>query len=275
MRDLFDEKQGVAEAALIDAHVHIYPCFDPARLFAAAQGHFDRAAEGFGLDKTVPGVLLLTETAKDDVFSRLAEGDFTIPGWHMSRSEADPPVLWLRGGAGRDLALVAGRQIITAERLEVLALVTRRRFADGRPLTEVLDELHAADIPTILPWALGKWTGGRGALVQSLLRETPYPAFSLGDNGGRPRGWPSGRLLGRARQLGIPVLPGSDPLPLRGAEIQAGGYGFLLEARLDHARFGEALRQQLRHLRQQLAVFGHRVSPLVALKDQVRLRIAR
>jgi hypothetical protein len=61
--------------------------------------------------------------------------------------------------------------------------------------------------------------------VDDLLERTDLPRFLLGDNAHRPRGATTPRLLRKANERGLPVLPGTDPLPLAGEHERAGSFG--------------------------------------------------
>jgi hypothetical protein len=49
---------------LIDAHVHIYDCFDLEKFFDSAYANFKSAAEQLGHTNDFTGILLLAETSK-------------------------------------------------------------------------------------------------------------------------------------------------------------------------------------------------------------------
>jgi hypothetical protein len=82
----------------------------------------------------------------------------------------------------------------------------------------------------VVPWGFGKWSGSRGRLLAEFLHEPAGRDVLLGDNGGRLALGPTPPLLAMARRRGIPVVPGSDPLPFRSQSERAGRYGFVLTA---------------------------------------------
>ena len=59
-----------------------------------------------------------------------------------------------------------------------------------------------------------------------------------------------------ARQLGVPILPGSDPLPFMGQERRIGSFGFVADTALALARPAEGLRRWLQAHRVQPPVYG-------------------
>ena len=80
----------------------------------------------------------------------------------------------------------------------------------------------------VLPWGFGKWTFGRGAIINSFLESKEHPELFLGDNSGRPDFLPKSHLFAKAREKGIRVLPGSDSLPFNWEKIKPGSFGFML-----------------------------------------------
>jgi hypothetical protein len=96
-----------------------------------------------------------------------------------------------------------------------------------------------------------------------------HPGILLGDNAGRPLGWPAPAVFDRA-----PVLPGTDPLPYPGAEAGVGRYGFLLEGAIDLDRPGAAIRAQLAGLTASPRHIGRRVGPVGFIAGQTRIRLA-
>ena len=150
---------------LADAHVHIYDCFDLEKFLDAAYSNFqsiaDRLSHG---DKFTP-LLLLTETAKDCWFDRLckfADGkntyrDRVIKKWEFHHT-GESVSLSARSGH-KSLIIIAGRQIETAEGLEVLALSTTDNFGSGVPIIDLIKEVKEHDAIPVIPWGFGKWLG--------------------------------------------------------------------------------------------------------------------
>lgn len=254
----------MSEKILVDGHVHLYDCADRLRFAEATARNLARAVPA-GVSHW-QGCLLLTETARDTAFQNLREADL-CGGLKIKTIPDDPAALSLNWN-GSALMLIAGRQVVTAEGLEVLALATARQFDDGQPIAALLAQLRAEGIPAVLPWGLGKWLGRRGRVVADLVQD--QPGLLLGDNAGRPPGW-SVPLFRR----GLPVLPGTDPLPLPGAEEGVGQYGFMLDGRLDPQRPAVDMARRLMALRAQPQTFGHRRSFGTILGEQVALRRAK
>ena len=254
---------------LVDTHVHIYGHYNVSRFLDAAHSNMGQVAD-------VRPVLMLTETAQDDAFTQIANERRSTPGWRVERLPEDSAAVLMHPKAGEPILLVAGRQIITAEKLEILALATTGQFADGVPAEEVLNKLIAAEVPAVMPWGVGKWIGARGALVSRLLEQFgAQPGIMLGDIAGRPMGWPRPKQFQKSAAMGVPILMGSDPLPIPDAEAAVGRYGVHLDATLSDTTPAADLRAALLALRGQPQIFGKRCGPISMLKDQVALRTQR
>ena len=178
---------GDTPAVLIDTHVHIHGCFSLAGFFDAAHANFERAARAqSGSRKSSHdgfiGVLMLTETARADCFKRLSaradSEDSGLGEWRLRHTEETGSVTAERHR--RCLYIIAGRQIVTAERLEVLALGFEGFVPDGAPIRRVIDRVRSAAAVAVIPWGFGKWWGGRGKVVSGLLKDHERLGFFSG-----------------------------------------------------------------------------------------------
>jgi hypothetical protein len=262
---------------LIDSHVHIYDCFDIAALLDAAHRNFAKVA-GLHGSENFSGILLLSETAKDHWFERLVSYANTakpVGDWRFGQHADDSCVLSATRSDQAMLHIVAGRQVITGEKIEVLALATRALFDDGQPLSTLLKEVNEKDGLAVLPWAVGKWLGARSRLIRKILDQHNEPAVLLGDNSGRPLFWRNPRLFQRARALGIPILPGTDPLPLPWEVDRVGRFGFILRQPLAAWHPSQALKQILRQRDVKFETYGALDRPDRFLRNQIALRCGR
>lgn len=246
---------------LVDAHVHIHPCF-------AVEAFLDGALRSFR--RIAPdslGCLLLAEMAGVRWFRDAGARE---EGWALRRTGDGSSIVALRD-TGETLVLVAGRQIVTSERLEVLALGRDADIPDGRSLIETLCDVRKSGALPVLPWGFGKWWGSRGRLVAKVARRDGE--LYLGDNGGRPRLAPMPKLLREAPQRGLIVLPGTDPLPFPRHAGRAGSFGFVLEGPLDLSRPAEDLLRRIRPLREQPRTYGTGATLPRFLRDQATLQL--
>jgi hypothetical protein len=252
---------------LVDAHVHIHPCFDLPRFLDAAARNAAAALPGRPPDAAA--LMLLADFDDSHGFERLLErgraGDWTL-------SATSEPETVVASRDARRLVFIAGAQVRTAERLEVLALATRWSCPDGLPIADVVAAAQDAGGIAVVPWGFGKWSGRRGAIVADLLREAP-PPFA-GDNGGRLRAGPLPRLLRQARAAGVPVLPGSDPLPFGDHEQRAGSCGLLADVAIEEQP-AAALRAWLRRLGTQPPMYGGGRGLIEFARDQLRMQVRK
>jgi hypothetical protein len=233
---------------ILDAHVHIHDCFAVSDLLSHAHDNFHHAAREYGDSDQFHGVLLLTESSGKNWFHRLRDsiGASTSLCEDWSFSETDETSsLEARSTRGRELSIVAGRQIVTAERLEILALGLVGEIRDGRPIDEVMHAVQATGALCVLPWGFGKWTGRRLRVVRRILDRDLDSNFFLGDNAARPALWPAPSEFAMAAEKNIRILPGSDPLPFRSQVSTVARFGFVLDRAIDRSRPFQEIRRLL------------------------------
>ncbi|MFQ5669008.1 MAG: hypothetical protein ACE5HD_00650 [Acidobacteriota bacterium] len=176
------------------------------------------------------------------------------------------------------LFLIAGRQFLSREGLEVLGLAlppgdSLNHIEDGTlPAEEILRHLLKAGAAAGLPWGLGKWLGARGREVRRLA-SLPALAnsrlFFLGDIAARSRPWPEPAPF---RQR--PVLAGTDILPLPGAESALGSYGFEVHGSFETSHPARSFLEALRSA-SKIRTVGRRQALARALRNQIELRMRR
>lgn len=257
---------------LVDSHVHLHPCFELDRLLDAARANFARAGAGEGFGPV--GCLALTETARDHAYEALVAGE---PRWRPRRwtvrATADEAATVCRAGDGTEILLLAGSQIVVAEKLEVLALATSKRYPDGRPLRATLEALAADGVPAVIPWGFGKWWFRRGKLLAELIRSSDPKSFFIGDNGGRPVATPRPALFEVAERRGFRLLPGTDLFPYASQQRKAGTFGFVLESWSADERPATQFRARLAQLEQSPPAFGVRVNLIEFAWLQVAMNV--
>ena len=260
---------------LVDAHVHIYDCFQLSAFFdAAAKNFLEAANQSNNSEKQhITSFLLLSEGTGSNWFFKLKENETTENStgeWTLS-STGEPYSMRLENVSDQTLYLVAGRQIVTSEKLEVLALITEKRFPDGLPLDETIATVSKSGAIPVIPWGTGKWWGRRGKILQDYLLHPSAQPFFLGDNGGRPSFWHTPLLLRFARQRGIQVLPGSDPLPFPLEQTKAGRFGCSLQGTIIGDRPASSLRQLLIKRDKSLTPYGPLEKPAIFIRNQLAM----
>jgi hypothetical protein len=237
-----------------DTHVHLYPEYDLGLLFHAALRHL-RTLAARADDRPV---LFLAERADCHAFAALRSGSASLPPGLVLRGADEPDRLWIDEREGGSMLLIAGRQVRTRERLEVLCLGADADLADGLALEAAVEGVRAAGGLPVLPWSPGKWSGRRGRDVRALLQRSGPGDLWVGDISMRPHGWPLPRAFRIARARGIGILAGTDPLPAAGEEGVVGRYGIRVE--------GESPTDALRANPAAVSVIGSRDGAVTAAR---------
>jgi hypothetical protein len=220
---------------ILDAHVHVHDCFDADQFLAHARNNFDRCANELGTRKSYLGLLLLTESYGVNWFSNLHNPDYVsskLKNWRVLTTD-EPMSMSVTSGEDAALTIIAGRQIVTAENLELLALGMTGMPQDGAPIRDVIEHIQTSGALCVLPWGFGKWTGARGRIVEELLSGPLDDNFFIGDNGGRPWFLPTQTEFRHAAGRGLAVLPGSDPFPFPNHVSRVGRFGAVLDCGVD------------------------------------------
>jgi hypothetical protein len=263
----------------VDAHVHIHKCFDLESLVDAAYENFLKHARNLEDIEKYFGVLMLTESAGTDEFEKLAAIAESIEQnigdhWKLNRCEESCSIVLSRDNVDW-MIIIAGRQIVTAENLEVLALGTRQEFMDGIPVIDLVKAVRKAGAVAVIPWGVGKWLGGRGDVLSRVLTSDAQHGLYLGDNGGRPVFWRDPSHFQQAREAGIRILPGSDPLPLPSEVHRVGSFGFTLRASISTTHPARDIRCLLQAPDVEIKPYGQLQGPFQFIRNQISLRLVR
>jgi len=219
-----------------DTHVHLYPCYDLALALASLAANLGRTPAG-------ARAAFFAERHDCQMFAAL-RGDAArqAPGGFEIRQLADPGALLVTVAGVPPVHLFAGRQIVTAERIEILALLAPGAPPDGLPAERVVKAILEAGGVPVLGWSPGKWLGVRGRLVRGLLKRFGADSLLLGDTVLRPAFSQEPSIMRAARRQGVGVLAGSDPLPFAGEERLLGSYASIFTGDIDPARPVESAR---------------------------------
>lgn len=267
---------------LCDAHVHIHECFNPLLLIDAAVENFSRVTHYYYGDRPFVGVLLLTEGEREHGFERFLElrnagrqpEGAQHDDWSIESTEEDASLI-LKEPRNQRIILISGRQVLTRENMEVLAIGTRQTFEQSKSIDDLIARVHDAGALPVIPWGFGKWMGKRGKHVQRLIEQPNRPFFFLGDNANRPALWPYPALFNMAIQEGIRNLPGSDPLPFHSENKRAGCFGFMLQSSLDESTPFQSLKTKLTDPRTVIEPFGRGESPYRFIRNQVAMQYVK
>lgn len=219
--------------------------------------------------------LLLAESRGINFFKRLQKGAGStnkLQSWTVEVLEEDLS-LAVRHDDYSDfvLTVVAGRQLVTREKLELLALITDTDFPDGIDLQGSVEAVAAAGGIGVCPWGAGKWLGKRGKVLQKYMGVPQKGPFFLGDSGGRPLFWPRPSLCSNDK-FAATLVSGSDPLPIRGEELRVGSFGGIIAGDCDLERPAAGLREMLLD-NVKITGFGSLMSPFSFLRNQIVIRL--
>ena len=230
-----------------DGHVHVYPAYDLGAVFSAIDRNLSSLAGRLDAKGTrIVKAAFLAERSDCRFFSEWCKrpprrGEYTI------RATAGKAALLVRRGSEPAFYLLAGRQIVTSERIELLGLIMAGEVPDGVHARATLERIRAAGGIPVLAWAPGKWWFRRGRTVRALLNTSKAADFMLGDTTLRPTLWLTPGLMRRARRMGHRIVAGSDPLPFAGEERVIGTYGFSVPFVFDESRPADSLRDALQN----------------------------
>lgn len=225
---------------VIDAHVHIYPCYD--LRFAMASLLKNLSYIGGNAQKAA----FLAERHDCHYFSSFKKNSERLWNGIRIRRTGEENGLTISVDGVDQLYLFAGRQIVTAERIEILALTINSDISDGLKADNVVEHiLDKRGIP-VISWAPGKWLFKRKRVVKNLIDKFSPGEIIIGDTTLRPFLWKEPFLMRSAKKRGFGLVAGSDPLPFAGEEKYMGSYGSVIEGCISKSEPVSSVRTLLR-----------------------------
>lgn len=207
---------------IADTHVHVYPAYQAAE--ALVRSYANLRACGHN-PKLFHAGLFLTEREDGHFFSDLQSGRHPPSGFVVEKTRDDEALLLFHREKNIRLYLFSGHQVVTAEGIEILGLTAGQKIPSRRSAGDTLAAIRDCGALPVLSWAPGKWMFKRGDVIRSIIESQNAKPLLIGDTSMRARGLPEPDLMRRARQLGFPVIAGTDPLPFSGDENITGTYG--------------------------------------------------
>lgn len=260
----------------LDTHVHFYDGFGASELLEHAWTNLSQSIRSRGLRNAIPAVIWTRQQRESALAGQLPEGS----AWQVREDSKTDAGFRVQARDGRELFVFRGVQFVSAEGLEVLVGALPDHSDgfigahQGKPVRELLDSF-CDEYPVILPWGFGKWLGKRGQIILELLDSEYASRFVLGDNSGRPAFWSPVKAFVKAAQVRVPVVPGTDPLPVSGQIRHVGRSGVLLD-HFPSAVFdnGALLREALlKRSPYQVARFDRREALLSFFLNQLKMRL--
>lgn len=257
-----------------DTHVHVYPFYDLKKVFSAAFSNLSLLASSVN-DSEAVRVVCLAERHDCDFYSSAACGalDWEMLKVDVKILEEGSSVHLRRRGPGDELFLLPGRQIVTREKIEVLSLFSSLKVQDGLEIEKTIESITAAGGLPVLPWAAGKWIGKRKRLVSGTLKKTT--ALCVGDTSLRGIGVPQPSIFRYAREYSLPLIAGTDPLPIEREEAVIGSYGIYAVGEFDISRPSASIREMIMRSPNDIRIVGRRNGSLRAAIRLLRNEVAR
>ncbi len=264
---------------LVDGHVHIYRHFSTSACLDWALKNFGKTAESLTLSGNIDHVLFLAESSGNDWFAGQQLLARTEPqarlGVYQRVATMENNSIVFSGPSAKNLVVLAGRQIVSLEGIEVLALGLNEPFPDRIPLQKVLSDMEMRACITVLPWGVGKWLGRRRHVIASLLAQERKPGLFLADSGNRPCFWPLPKFFQPPGPYAPCTLSGSDPLPLANQEKRIGTCGFLLKGPLDLLRPYGSLKEKIEGQTCPIQTFGKSAGLFSFFSDQLAMQFKK
>lgn len=260
----------------IDAHVHIHECYNLTQFLNSAEFNFRKQANKLNTNSYV-GVLCLTEISGINTFDKLkniAEKEERISEWKINFTKEVNTLSVTKNSF--QIFVIAGRQIVTEKKLEVLAIGLKEDYQDGKPIGEVINHVVEAGAFPIIPWGFGKWFSPRKQTLEKIiLQKKSYPIF-LGDNGNRPWIFNKSKLFKLAnKNNNVLDLPGSDPLPFKREVQKPGSFGFYIENVINQDKPFDSIYKIITTSKEQFNTYGKLESLFYFVKNQVAMQLVK
>lgn len=261
----------------VDGHLHWYPHYQIDVAFGSLVRNLGTLPREMQNDpQNLFKMAFLVEPAGCRFFEQLLEGSIDCSPLNVSIVPASDglSLTFIQQGISR-LCLIAGKQIVAREKIEVLGITVGQTIPDNLPARDVIDRIVEVGGIPVLPWAPGKWFFNRGKLVKELIDNSSSRQLVISDTSLRPTLWPMPRLMRHARKNGLIIIAGSDPLPIPGEETQMGAYGFLYQGPFDTEQPVASVRRMLTGSQDAFISAGRRNSVLQVIHRLKRLRNAK
>ncbi len=262
---------------IVDGHVHIYDCYDLDKFFDAAIKNLNNIHTSiYPKNNNYQRILLFTEGKDNDYFSQFKRNG--IPGqqseYKFENTQEDSSLILLKNDEPV-CNIIAGRQIITSEKLEVLSIASSMKIEDGLPIEDVIERILDKRDITILAWGVGKWLFKRGEIISDIIKKYHSPYLFIGDNSARPSFWQVPKLYHLAKKHNIRILRGSDPLPFSEETCRVGTFGFAIDGDFQVNNPAESFREILISNKSNITLFGYQDKTSSFLKRQTRMFFRR
>ncbi len=206
---------------LLDPHVHLYPNYKESFFQTLLKNLKELSIE----DSDITLGAVLTERDDCNFYHQLQHNHNDICAkFGLTNIEHHKDYIKLNLGVD-SLLLFPGVQINTIEKIELLGLFTNEQPNTRLPLKESVQFIVDNHGIPVINWAPGKWTGTRAKVIKEfLLRESLSRECLLGISKLLPIKCSLPSICTEEGST-LPLILGSDPLPFKGEERQAGSCG--------------------------------------------------
>lgn len=257
----------VSNPVFIDGHVHLHD-FVSIHDFLSSACRNIRQSANISDSESLMAFLCLADFQGSEGWARLTGKDSQLEehAWRLNR--IGELIISAEAENGDHLWIVAGRQIVTSESLEVMAVAVAEPIRDGSPFRHTITEIKKRAGLAVVPWGAGKWWGRRGRIIAETMKMANGVLY--GDNGGRPWFWKP-QLLKLATTHNLPVIPGSDPLPIKSDCLRNGVYGIRSRGPVEEHTSVDWLLEEMRGVGDDVVRFGKTSSGRAFFSKQLQL----
>lgn len=268
---------------LLDTHVHIYQCFDLQKFFDSAYKNFVTAADKIQPGGSFSAVMVLTDWSGKNWFKKVSEL-ISLPDSERSRllgpwnwkHTSEKTSFYFEDSDRNKIFIIAGKKIITAENLEVLAFgLDNSDFKNDLSLIETVSAILQNKSVPLVPWAVGKWLGSRGGVLTQLINEVDPQRYFLCDNGNRPFFWSKPHHFTLFKDKGGRLLSGSDPLHFPSEMGRAGRVGCWIEGDIDREHPTRWLMSILDDVSTDIQLYGPPETALRFFRNQIAMQLLK
>ncbi len=243
------------------------------KFFNVAINNMDKMYKSiYPADNNFQRVLLLTESKDNDFFPQFKmNGNLGKQSEYKFENTSEDCSLILKKDNKVLCYIMAGRQIVTREKLEILSIASSQKIEDGLPIDDVLKILLDNEQTAVLAWGIGKWFFKRGKIIKGIIEKYHSPYLFIGDNSARPSFWPKPKLYLLAEKYNVRILKGSDPLPYNKEACRVGTFGFVIEGNFQAKMPAESFRNILISNKSNIIPYGQQDSTFSFLRKQAKL----
>ncbi len=261
---------------ILDTHVHIYKNYSLDDFFKRADINFNDSLNKENLDIfNTSKILFLTERYDLDFFKNIREGKANLKDFEVLETKEENSLIIK--DKNTSLILISGRQIISAENIELLALGLNSKIEDKKlELSQLIGEVRLKGAVAVIPWGFGKWLFKRKEVIKKVLENYNGRGLFLGDTSLRPKEFIiKNSLFKKAKHLKIKTLQGTDPLNLKNEENRVCKYCLYLKKETISKKtpFKDLSSILLNEFNE--SFLGERLSLIKVLKKQVFLRLRK